>query len=199
MLIHTVNFETSQVDPKNGNKDGLPEFTFIGRSNVGKSSLINLLVNRRHLAKTSVTPGKTLTINYFLINNAWYLVDLPGYGYTKISRSQSKSLSPMVETYLKNSDQLITTFILIDSRLEPQPMDRNFINWMGEQSLPFSIVFTKIDKISKNELQASHNRWKKTLSETWDELPLFFFVSALHRTGHEEILSYLNTLLSKKT
>ncbi len=196
MTIHSAEFIVSNTDPSRCPEPELKEFAFIGRSNVGKSSLINMLVNRKSLAKTSSTPGKTQTINHFLINDEWYLVDLPGYGYASITRSKHRSWGSMIETYLKKRTNLFTTFVLLDPRLEPQKIDKEFIQWMGEQSLPFSLVFTKADKISKNELMTSKKKWETTLNETWSELPPIFLTSAEVRKGRDELLTYIKSLLA---
>ena len=196
MIIHSAEFVVSNTDPSRCPEPVKREFAFIGRSNVGKSSLINLLVNRKSLAKTSSTPGKTQTINHFLINEDWYLVDLPGYGYASITRSKHRSWGSMIETYLKKRTNLQTTFVLLDPRLEPQKIDLEFIQWMGDQSLSFSLVFTKADKLSKNQLMASKAKWEKTLEATWSELPLIFLTSAEEHKGKEELLTYIKSILT---
>ncbi len=197
MVIHSADFVVSNTNPASCPAPDKPEFAFIGRSNVGKSSLINMLVGRRSLAKTSSTPGKTQTINHFLINQAWYLVDLPGYGYASVSRSQSRAWGPMIETYLNKRTNLITTFILIDSRLEPQRIDLEFITWMGTKGIPFAMVFTKSDKISRKQLSQTQALWTKKLSEAWEEFPPTFSTAATTNAGREELLAYIDTLLSK--
>ncbi|SRR5258708_7800087 len=196
MVIRSAQFIVSNIDPSRCPESDKREFAFIGRSNVGKSSLINLLVNRKNLAKTSSTPGKTQTINHFLINEDWYLVDLPGYGYASITRSKHRSWGPMIETYLKKRTNLVTTFILLDPRLDPQKIDQEFIQWMGEEGLPFSLVFTKIDKISKIQVMDSRKKWKKVLEETWSELPPVFLTSSEERKGGEELMTYIKFLLA---
>lgn len=196
MVIHSAEFIVSNTNPSKCPEGNKPEFAFIGRSNVGKSSLINLLVNRKNLAKTSSTPGKTDTINHFLINSQWYLVDLPGYGYAKRSRSMSKGWGPMIETYLARRKSLINTFILIDSRLTPQPIDIEFIRWMGQQGIPFSMVFTKADKLSRNELKRTQLLWRNEMSKEWEEMPPIFATSAVSRAGRDELLAYIETLVS---
>ena len=198
MNIRVAEFVVSNTDPSRCPEPNKHEFAFIGRSNVGKSSLINLLVNRKNLAKTSSTPGKTQTINHFLINEEWYLVDLPGYGYASVTRSKHRSWGSMIETYLKKRTSLLTTFVLLDPRLEPQKIDLEFIQWMGVQKIPFSLVFTKADKITKNQLLVSKKKWETTLSETWDELPLIFLTSSEERKGRDELLSYIESLLTSK-
>lgn len=195
MNIRTADFVVSNTNPVLCPAADKPEFAFIGRSNVGKSSLINLLVSRKNLAKTSSTPGKTQTINHFLINGSWFLVDLPGYGYASVSRSKSQAWAPMITTYLKKRQNLITTFILIDPRLDPQKIDVEFINWMGQEGLPFSIVFTKADKLSRNALAAAIQSWKKKLADAWEEFPPMFATSATDRRGKDELLGYIATLL----
>lgn len=198
MIIHSAEFIVSNTDPSRCPEHALKEFAFIGRSNVGKSSLINMLVNRKNLAKTSSTPGKTQTINHFLINDDWYLVDLPGYGYASVTRSKHRSWGSMIETYLKKRTNLNNTFVLLDPRLEPQKIDKEFIQWMGEQGLPFSLVFTKADKISKNQLMASRKKWETTLDETWDELPPIFMTSSEERKGRDELLAYIKSVLTSE-
>ncbi len=196
MVIHSADFKVSNTDPSKCPEPVKHEFAFIGRSNVGKSSLINLLVNRKNLAKTSSTPGKTQTINHFLINEEWYLVDLPGYGYASVTRSKHRSWGSMIETYLKKRTNLITTFVLLDPRHEPQKIDLEFIQWMGEQRLPFALVFTKGDKLSLNHLMASKKKWEQTLEATWEEMPPIFLTSSEERKGREELLAYIQSLLS---
>jgi len=195
MIIKTADFVTSNTNPLSCPAPDKHEFAFIGRSNVGKSSLINLLVNRKNLAKTSSTPGKTQTINHFIINDAWYIVDLPGYGYSSISRSKSQSWGPMIETYLKKRTSLLTTFVLIDPRLEPQPIDVDFIQWMGTEGIPFAMVFTKVDKISRGQLAKTKSMWEKSLDATWEELPPMFMTSAADQRGKDELLAYIASLL----
>lgn len=196
MNIKAAEFVVSNTNPLACPPPSKPEFAFIGRSNVGKSSLINLLVNRRNLAKTSSSPGKTQTINHFIINSDWYLVDLPGYGYASISRSKSQAWGPMIETYLKKRTNLQTTFVLLDPRLEPQPIDLEFIQWMGEQGIPFALAFTKVDKISRGQLAITKSLWEKILGTTWEELPPMFFTSATDRRGKDELLKYIGSLLA---
>lgn len=197
MDIKQAEFVMSNNDPSACPPPDKPEFAFIGRSNVGKSSLINLLVNRRQLAKTSSTPGKTQLINHFIINNRWYLVDLPGYGFASTSRSVSRGWGPMIETYLSKRTNLVTTFVLIDARLEPQAIDANFIQWMGASRMPFAMVFTKADKISRKQLEVTQSLWAKKLGDDWEELPPSFVTSATDRRGRTEVLAYISSLLSK--
>jgi len=197
MIIKNAEFIISNTNPDKSPTTGLPEFAFIGRSNVGKSSLINMLVNRKNLAKTSSTPGKTQTINHFLINDAWYLVDLPGYGYASIGRSARQSWPIMIENFIRNRKTLQNTFVLIDSRLEPQANDLDFVNWIGKKELPFSLVFTKTDKISKPALGKTAATWGQKLKLTWEELPPVFFTSAEKKNGRDELLDYIESILKK--
>ncbi|CAN5405872.1 ribosome biogenesis GTP-binding protein YihA/YsxC [soil metagenome] len=196
MIIHSAEFIMSNTDPGKSPASKKREFAFIGRSNVGKSSLINMLVQRKGLANISSTPGKTQTINHFFINDQWFLVDLPGYGYANISKAKHQSWGPMIETYLKKRENLTTTFVLIDPRIDPQKIDLEFIQWMGDNNIPFSLVFTKSDKMKKNELAASRKKWEKTLHATWEELPPVFVTSSEKREGRDELLAYIKTLLT---
>ena len=174
-------------------QDSRPEYAFIGRSNVGKSSLINMLTNNKKLAKTSATPGKTLLINHFLINREWYLVDLPGYGYAKRSKKEVEKLDQMIRGYILQREQLVNVFVLVDIRLEPQPIDMEFIEWLGVSSIPFSIVFTKADKLSPSKCKQAVMAYQKKLAETWEELPPYFVTSAEKKTGRDEVLDYIDT------
>ena len=176
-------------------KDNKPEYAFIGRSNVGKSSLINMLTNNKKLAKTSATPGKTLLINHFIINNEWYLVDLPGYGFAKRSKKEVAKLEQMISGYILQREQLVNVFLLIDIRLEPQKIDLEFIQWLGDSSVPFAIVFTKADKVSKAELGRNMEAMRNRLLEDWEELPPVFISSSVKGTGKEEILDYIGSIL----
>ena len=171
-----------------------PEYAFIGRSNVGKSSLINMLTGQKVLAKVSSQPGKTKLINHFLINNEWYLVDLPGYGYARTSKKERSTFSAIIGDYIANRENLTLLFVLIDSRLEPQKIDLEFINKLGEYEVPFAIVFTKMDKLNQREQEVNINRYKKTLLEYWEELPPIFTTSAEKYTGKEELLSYIDSI-----
>ena len=175
-------------------KDNKPEYAFIGRSNVGKSSLINMLTNRKGLAKTSATPGKTLLINHFIINDEWYLVDLPGYGFAKRSKKELQKLEQMISGYILQREQLVNVFLLIDVRLEPQKIDQEFIQWLGDSSVPFAIVFTKADKLSATKVNQNVEAYKKVLSETWEELPPIFITSSDKKTGREDVLNYIEEI-----
>ena len=171
-----------------------PEYAFIGRSNVGKSSLINMLTNNKKLAKTSATPGKTLLINHFLINNEWYLVDLPGYGYAKISKKEQEKLQQIISSYILCREQMTNLFVLVDSRHEPQKIDMEFIEWLGENGIPFSIVFTKADKSKPTKLKANIDAYLKALKEQWEELPPYFITSSENKTGRTELLNYIESI-----
>jgi GTP-binding protein len=195
MKIKSVSFVVSNTDHKKCPEDGLPEFAFIGRSNVGKSSLINLLTGNKKLAKTSSTPGKTQLINHFVINSQWYLVDLPGYGYAKVSKSARSNWEKFIADYLTNRKSLMNIFILLDSRLEPQKIDLEFINWCGEKQLPFVLVFTKIDKLSSSDLQRNTSKFKKEMLKTWEEMPPVFTTSSISGFGNEPILNYIDQIL----
>ena len=174
--------------------DTKPEYAFIGRSNVGKSSLINMLCRNKKLAKTSATPGKTLLINHFIINNEWYLVDLPGYGYAKRSKKEIEKLDQMIRGYILQREQLVNVFVLVDIRLEPQKIDLEFMEWLGVSSIPFAIIFTKADKLTANKCQQAMAAYKKKLSETWEELPPIFLTSAEKRDGRDEVLDYIEKI-----
>ena len=191
MKITSAEFVSSYADVNKCPKDGRPEFAFIGRSNVGKSSLINMVVNSRHLAKTSGTPGKTQTINHFIINDSWYLVDLPGYGYAHASKSARAGFGRIIEDYVSKREGLSCLFILIDSRLEPQAIDLDFIQWAGSREIPIAIIFTKIDKLKRNELQKNMKRYENTLLTRWEELPTIILSSATSRAGREELLQLI--------
>lgn len=191
MIIRTADFLVSNTDPSKCPKSEKPEYAFIGRSNVGKSSLINMLLGRRSLAKTSSTPGKTRLINHFEVNEEWYLVDLPGYGYARISKVEREKWEGMIRTYLMRRENLVNTFILIDSRIEPKESDIDFINWFGEEQLPFAIIFTKADKLKPNTLASNVAAFKAKLSESWDELPVSFISSAEKGLGRDEILGFI--------
>lgn len=171
-----------------------PEYAFIGRSNVGKSSLINMLTGRSKLAKTSATPGKTMLINHFLINNEWYLVDLPGYGYAKRSKKDKDKLEVMISSYILKREQMINLFLLIDCRHEPQKIDLEFMEWLGENGVPFSIVFTKADKLGGGKLKQNISHYLKELKKQWEELPPYFITSSEDKTGRQEILNYIEQI-----
>ena len=175
-------------------KDNKPEYAFIGRSNVGKSSLINMLTSHKGLAKTSATPGKTLLINHFIINNEWYLVDLPGYGFAKRSKKELQKLEQMISGYILQREQLVNVFLLVDVRLEPQKIDLEFIQWLGDSSVPFAIVFTKADKLSASKVSQNVEAYKKVLSETWEELPPIFVTSSDKKQGRDEVLDYIEQI-----
>ena len=175
-------------------KDTKPEYAFIGRSNVGKSSLINMLTNNKKLAKTSSTPGKTLLINHFIINKEWYLVDLPGYGFAKRSKTEIARLDQMIRGYILGREQLVNVFVLVDVRLEPQAIDLEFINWLGLSSIPFAIVFTKADKLSTAKVQANVAAYEKKLLETWENMPPHFITSSEKRLGRDELLGYIESI-----
>ncbi|MCQ2350393.1 MAG: ribosome biogenesis GTP-binding protein YihA/YsxC [Paludibacteraceae bacterium] len=197
MIIKSAIFIKSS--PKVGDcpKSNLPEYAFIGRSNVGKSSLINMLVGKKGLALTGSTPGKTLLINHFLVNDNWHLVDLPGYGFAQRGKRQREELRRMIEGYIMEREQLANLFVLVDSRLEPQKIDIEFITWLGENGIPFSIVFTKTDKLTKTALNTNIGNYKERLKEDWETLPPIFLSSSVTTDGRDEILDYIekvNTL-----
>ena len=196
MKIKSVSFVVSNTDHKKCPEDGKPEFAFIGRSNVGKSSLINLLTGNKKLAKISSTPGKTQLINHFVINDEWCLVDLPGYGYAKASKSARSTWEKFIADYLTKRKTLMNIFVLLDSRLEPQKIDMEFINWCGEKQLPFVMVFTKIDKLSSSALQKNLLKFKKEMLLTWEELPPIYTTSSVSGFGNEPILNYISQILS---
>ena len=174
--------------------DTKPEYAFIGRSNVGKSSLINMLCNHKNLAKTSATPGKTLLINHFIINNEWYLVDLPGYGFAKRSKSVQQKITNMITSYILQRKQLINTFVLVDIRHEQQKIDREFIDWLGQSNVPFAIIFTKADKLGPVRARQNAEAWMRKLSDTWDELPPYFVTSSETKAGRDEVLGYIEQI-----
>ena len=175
-------------------KDTKPEYAFIGRSNVGKSSLINMLCRHKGLAKTSATPGKTLLINHFIINKEWYLVDLPCYGFAKRSKKEVAKLDQMIRGYILGREQLVNTFVLVDVRLEPQAIDLEFMNWLGMSGVPFSILFTKADKLSATKVRLNVDAYQKKMLEAWEEMPPFFITSAEKGTGREEVLDYIEKI-----
>ncbi len=191
-VIKSANFVISNSDVRKCPQDGKPEYAFIGRSNVGKSSLINMLTGRKKLAMTSATPGKTLLINHFIINDEWYLVDLPGYGYAKRSKSQGEKLQEIISNYVLRREQMTLLFVLVDSRHEPQKIDLEFIQWLGENGVPFAIIFTKADKLAKTALGSNLAAYKKRLLEEWEELPPIFVSSSESGAGRDEILLYIS-------
>ena len=195
MLIKSAEYTISSARVEQCPAGELPEFAFIGRSNVGKSSLINMLTGREHLAKTSATPGKTILINHFLINKEWFLVDLPGYGYAKRGMKQRDELQRMITGYILRREQMMNLFLLIDARHEPQRIDLEFIEWLGENGIPFSIVFTKADKLSKGKLAGNIKHYLSELSKQWEELPPHFITSSETKQGKEEVLSYIETII----
>ena len=194
MDIKTAVFSISNTDVRKCPAGHFPEYAFIGRSNVGKSSLINMLTGRRDLAKTSSKPGKTLLINHFWINGEWYLVDLPGYGYATASKSMRDKLKRIIESYILFREQLTNLFVLIDCRLPPQRIDLDFMQWLGESHVPFSIVFTKKDKLGNARFNENIEAYKQTLLETWEELPPMFFTSSEKREGRDELLDYIDRI-----
>ncbi len=172
----------------------LPEYAFIGRSNVGKSSLINMLTSRKNLAKTSGKPGKTQLINHFLINKNWHLVDLPGYGYAKVSKSAKKTFQKFITDYFNKRKQLVSAFVLVDIRHEPQPLDLDFMQWLGENLIPFSIIFTKADKLKPKAIERHIEDYKNILLETWEEMPNYIITSASKGIGKDEVLEYIDSI-----
>ena len=194
MDIRTAEFNLSAPMVSMCPNDSKPEYAFIGRSNVGKSSLINMLTRNHKLAKTSSTPGKTLLINHFIINKEWYLVDLPGYGYAKRSKKEVERLDQMIRGYILQREQLVNVFVLVDVRLEPQKIDLEFIEWLGLSSIPFSIVFTKADKLTPAKARQAVEAYKQKLLETWEELPPLFLTSAEKREGRDEVLDYIDKI-----
>ena len=175
-------------------KDDKPEYAFIGRSNVGKSSLINMLCNHKGLAKTSATPGKTLLINHFIINNEWYLVDLPGYGFAKRSKTVQQKLEQMITSYILQRKQMVNVFVLIDIRHEQQKIDREFIDWLGESNVPFTIVFTKADKLGAGKAKQNAQKWMNQLKDRWGTLPPYFITSSEKKLGRDELLDYIDEI-----
>ena len=192
--IKQAEFIISNTDYKKSPEPNLPEYAFIGRSNVGKSSLINMLAGRKSLAKTSGRPGKTQLINHFLMDKRWYLVDLPGYGYAKVSKKAQAGWGSMISEYLKNRENLVCVFVLIDSRLEPQKADLEFINFVGANQLPMAFIFTKADKQSTNKTQKVISTYKKTLKASWEEFPPHFISSATSGAGKNEVLGFIEQL-----
>ncbi|MBO5888196.1 MAG: YihA family ribosome biogenesis GTP-binding protein [Bacteroidaceae bacterium] len=195
MIIKSAEYTISSARVDQCPQGELPEFAFIGRSNVGKSSLINMLTGKTHLAKTSATPGKTVLINHFLINGNWYLVDLPGYGYARRGMGQREQFQQMISSYILRRPQMMNLFLLIDSRHEPQRIDLEFIEWLGENGIPFGIVFTKADKMSRGKLAANIKLYLNTLSKQWEELPPYFITSSETRQGREEVLGCIEAIM----
>lgn len=194
MIIKDAKFVISNTDITKCPKDGKPEYAFIGRSNVGKSSLINMLTGNKKLAKTSGKPGKTQLINHFVINDDWYLVDLPGYGYAKASKTSRASWEKFIADYLTKREELVNIFVLLDSRLEMQQIDMEFMNWCGEKGLAFSMVFTKIDKLSSTQLQKNLAKYRKEMLKYWEQLPPVFTTSSESKFGREKILNYIDQI-----
>lgn len=196
MDIHTAEFVKSAPDHTSGPTDGRNEYAFIGRSNVGKSSLINMLTGIKGLAKTSQRPGKTLLINYFLVDSSYYIVDLPGYGYAKIPPKERAKIQRMINGYIGERLQMATLFVLIDVRHSPLAIDLDFIRRLGEAEIPFAIVFTKADKLSTSQVETNVTAYKKELSKSWEELPPIFVTSSQKGTGRDELLAYLSRIES---
>ena len=194
MNIKSATFEISNTDVRKCPPGNKPEYAFIGRSNVGKSSLINMLTNKNGLAKTSSTPGKTLLINHFLINDAWYIVDLPGYGYAQRGKESREKLKHIIQSYILGRAQMTNLFVLVDSRHKPQKIDLEFMQWLGENEVPFSIVFTKMDKLGKEAGQRNVEAYKAQLMEQWEELPPLFITSSEDRRGRDELLNYIEEI-----
>lgn len=194
MIIKSAKFVVSNTDVRKCPESDLPEYAFIGRSNVGKSSLINMLTGHKGLAMTSQKPGKTQLINHFLINEAWHLVDLPGYGYARLGQSAREGLRRLIEGYILERRQLTSLFILIDCRHEPQRIDLEFIQWAGQEGIPFALVFTKADKLSRGRLIANIEGYRERLLESWEELPPIFITSSEAKFGREELLDYIDEI-----
>lgn len=194
MEITSAEFVISNSRADMCPKGNLPEYAFIGRSNVGKSSLINMLTKNPKLAMTSSTPGKTLLINHFLINKEWYLVDLPGYGYAQRGKKMMEKIQKLIEYYVLEREQMTCLFVLVDSRLEPQKIDLEFIQWLGENGIPFAIIFTKADKQSAGKTKMNVAHYLDRLKEEWEELPPYFISSSENRTGRKEILDYIDSI-----
>lgn len=195
MIINSARFHISSPNSEKCPSDTpRHEYAFIGRSNVGKSSLINMLMGQKELAKTSSTPGKTMLINYFLVNDSWYIVDLPGYGYAQRSKADREKLEAMIKDYILNREQMTNLFVLIDSRHKPQANDLEFMQWLGENGVPFAIVFTKLDKLKAGEKKKNITAYCNTLLETWEELPPIFETSSEDRRGRDNLLGYIEEL-----
>lgn len=194
MKIKSAEFVMSNSDVEKCPKSMLPEYAFIGRSNVGKSSLINMITSRKSLAKTSGRPGKTQLINHFLINKNWHLVDLPGYGYARVSKSAKKTFQKFITQYFNFREQLVSAFVLVDIRHEPQPIDLDFMQWLGEHGIPFSIIFTKADKLRPKAIDNHVENYKTVLLETWEEMPNYFITSSSQNIGKDDVLQYIDKL-----
>ncbi|RKS45028.1 GTP-binding protein [Gillisia mitskevichiae] len=194
MIIKSSEFVVSNSDVAKCPNSKLPEYAFIGRSNVGKSSLINMLTARKSLAKTSGRPGKTQLINHFLINKDWHLVDLPGYGYARVSKSIKKTFQKFITQYFEQREQMLCAFVLIDSRHNPQPIDLEFMQWLGEHGIPFCIIFTKADKLKPNALTRNVEEYKEKMLEIWEEMPVHFITSSTNDLGRDEVLKYIEDL-----
>ena len=194
MEVKSAVFIISNTDVRKCPDGSLPEYAFIGRSNVGKSSLINMLTNHKGLAMTSQKPGKTQLINHFLINDKWYLVDLPGYGFAQRGKEGRENIRKIIENYILEREQLTNLFVLIDSRHDPQKIDLEFMEWLGENGIPFSVIFTKTDKISKGKLAENIEIYRNKMFETWEELPPFFVSSSEKREGRDEILDFIHKI-----
>ncbi len=197
MKIKSSEFVVSNSDVAKCPNSKLPEYAFIGRSNVGKSSLINMLTARKSLAKTSGRPGKTQLINHFLINKDWHLVDLPGYGYARVSKSIKKTFQKFITQYFEHREQMLCAFVLIDSRHNPQPIDLEFMEWLGEHGIPFCIIFTKADKLKPNALTRNIEAYKEKMMETWIQMPEYFVTSATNDLGREEVLAFIDEINNK--
>lgn len=195
MEIKKAEFVISAAKLSQCPKDGRPEFAFIGRSNVGKSSLINMLTAHKGLAKTSATPGKTLLINHFVVNDEWYIVDLPGYGFAKRSKKVQEEIDRMIDSYMLQREELVNVFLLIDIRHDPQKIDREFMDWLGENGVPFSIVFTKADKLGPVKARQNAQKYLNTLMDVWEELPPHFITSSESRLGKDELIEYIDSIL----
>lgn len=196
MIIKDVEFVMSNSDVRKCPKPDRPEYAFIGRSNVGKSSLINMLMDRKNLAKTSSTPGKTQLVNHFSVNQSWYLVDLPGYGYAKVPKAQKVKFEKMISDYILLRENLVSVFVLVDIRHSPQQIDLEFMEWLGTSSIPFTMVFTKLDKLKQSEIQPKLKKYRAKMLETWEELPVQVLTSAEKKNGRDALLDYIENLNS---
>jgi len=194
MKIKSAEFVISNSLVAKCPKDRLPEYAFIGRSNVGKSSLINMLTNKKSLAKTSGKPGKTQLINHFIINKEWFLVDLPGYGYARVSKKSKKTFQKFITDYFEKREQMVCAFVLVDCRHEPQKVDLEFMEWLGTNQVPFNIIFTKADKLKPEALKRNIVRYQEILLETWEECPQYFTTSSSNYSGKEELLAYIHSI-----